>query len=97
MLILLNFGSSLCQWVPQRQHNNLQFKFYHAGVWESNENPGEAFRRHGVAFFRDPNGIRIDVMLADTVFDETVIGRATEITLSSGKTICIARLKTSLS
>ena len=52
-----------------------------------NENPEEAFRRHGVAFFRDPNGIRIDVMLADTIFDETAIERAGTITLSSGKTI----------
>lgn len=52
-----------------------------------NENPDESFRRHGLAFFRDPNGIRIDVMLADTVFDETAIERARSMLLSSGKNI----------
>jgi hypothetical protein len=38
--------------------------------------PDEALRRNGVAFFQDPDGARIDVMLAETSFDETVIGRA---------------------
>ncbi|MBS1248822.1 MAG: hypothetical protein MAG431_00386 [Chloroflexi bacterium] len=52
-----------------------------------NENPDEAFRRHGLAFFQDPNGTRIDVMLADTVFDEKAIERACSVVLSSGKNI----------
>jgi len=46
--------------------------------------PDEAFRRHGVAFFQDPAGTRIDVMLAETSFDETVIGRAHLIELQPG-------------
>jgi len=56
------------------------------------ENPDESFRRMGLAFFRDSNGIRIDVMLADTVFDEAAIGRAHAVTLSPGKTfrVCTA-------
>lgn len=44
-------------------------------------NPDEALRRNGVAFFQDPTGARIDVMLAETSFDETVIGRASLIEL----------------
>ncbi|QLQ06783.1 MAG: hypothetical protein HZY76_12500 [Anaerolineae bacterium] len=36
--------------------------------------PDEALQRNGVAFFQDPAGVRIDVMLAETSFDETVIG-----------------------
>lgn len=45
-----------------------------------NADPDEALRRNGIAFFQDPKGIRLDVMLADTVFDETVIGRAQKVT-----------------
>jgi hypothetical protein len=43
--------------------------------------PDEALRRNGVAFFQDPAGARIDIMLAETSFDETVIGRASLIEL----------------
>ncbi len=45
-----------------------------------------------MAFFRDPSGIRIDVMLADTVFDEAAINRADEIMLVTGEAIrvCLA-------
>lgn len=43
--------------------------------------PDEALQRNGVAFFQDPAGARIDVMLAETSFDETVIGRASLIEL----------------
>ncbi|MEW6403278.1 MAG: hypothetical protein AB1649_15895 [Chloroflexota bacterium] len=52
-----------------------------------NADPEEALRRFGVAFFHDPNRVRIDVMLADTIFDETAIERARSIELSSEKTI----------
>lgn len=38
--------------------------------------PDEALRRSGVAFFLDAAGVRINVMLAETSFDATVIGRA---------------------
>ena len=46
--------------------------------------PNEAFRRHGVAFFQDPMGTRIDVMLAETSFDETAIGRARTVEIQPG-------------
>lgn len=46
--------------------------------------PDEAFRRHGVAFFQDPIGTRIDVMLAETSFDETAIGRARTVEIQPG-------------
>jgi hypothetical protein len=51
------------------------------------DNPDDSFRRLGLAFFHDSNGIRIDVMLADTVFDEAAIKRARPVTLFKGKTI----------
>lgn len=46
--------------------------------------PDEAFRRHGIAFFQDPTGTRVDVMLAETSFDETAIGRARMIEMQPG-------------
>lgn len=49
-----------------------------------NADPDEALRRNGVAFFHDASGIRLDLMLADTVFDETVIGRAKQVTAGLG-------------
>ena len=51
------------------------------------ENPDDSFRRLALAFFHDSNGVRIDVLLADTVFDETAIERARVVTLFKGKTI----------
>ena len=51
------------------------------------DNPDDSFRRLGLAFFHDSNGVRIDVLLADTVFDETAIERAHVVTLFNGKTI----------
>ena len=56
------------------------------------DNPDDSFHRLGLAFFHDSNGVRIDVMLADTVFDETAIERARVVTLFKGKTIrvCMA-------
>lgn len=51
------------------------------------EDSDESFRRLGLAFFRDSNGVRIDVMLADTIFDETAIGRARDIDFAPGKSI----------
>ncbi|MBM3179832.1 MAG: nucleotidyltransferase family protein [Chloroflexi bacterium] len=50
-------------------------------------NPDDSFRHLGLAFFRDSNGVRIDVLLADTIFDETAIERARAVTLFNGKTI----------
>lgn len=51
------------------------------------EDSDESFRRLGLAFFRDSNGVRIDVMLADTVFDEAAIGRVRDIDFTTGKKI----------
>ncbi|MCK6538580.1 MAG: nucleotidyltransferase family protein [Anaerolineales bacterium] len=51
------------------------------------EDSDESFRRLGLAFFRDSNGVRIDVMLADTIFDEAAIGRARDIDFTPGKKI----------
>ncbi len=53
------------------------------------EDSDESFRRLGLAFFRDSNGVRIDVMLADTIFDETAIGRARNIDFAPEKSICV--------
>jgi len=46
--------------------------------------PDEAFRRHGIAFFLDPAGVRVDVMLAETSFDESAIARARPVAMPSG-------------
>jgi len=51
------------------------------------EDPDNSFRRLGLAFFQNSNGIRIDVMLADTIFDEAAIERARSVTLFKDKTI----------
>jgi hypothetical protein len=51
------------------------------------EDSDESFRRLGLAFFRDSSGIRMDVMLADTIFDETAIERARDIDFSAGRAI----------
>ena len=51
------------------------------------EDSDESFRRLGLAFFRDSSGVRIDVMLADTIFDETAIRRARDIDFTPGKNI----------
>lgn len=40
------------------------------------ENVQEAFQRNGIAFFHDELGNRLDLMLADTAFDETALARA---------------------
>ncbi len=41
-----------------------------------NADPDDAFRRNGIAFFQSPEGVRVDVMLADNSLDETALGRA---------------------
>jgi hypothetical protein len=51
------------------------------------DDPDDSFRRFGLAFFQDPNGIRIDVMLADTIFDQTALERACEVDLLPGKAV----------
>ncbi len=49
-----------------------------------NADPDGAFQRNGIAFFQTPGGVRVDVMLTDTHFDETVIGRAKMVDLQPG-------------
>jgi len=58
-----------------------------------NEDPDESFRRHGVAFYRDPEGVRIDVMLADTIFDEIAIKRSCEVSIAADKTIRVCSVE----
>ena len=41
-----------------------------------NADPEIALQRNAVAFFQDQQGARLDIMLADNVFDETALGRA---------------------
>jgi len=53
------------------------------------EDSDESFRRLGLAFFRDSHGVRIDVMLADTIFDEAAIERAQDIEITPKKNISV--------
>ncbi len=57
------------------------------GLTPLQEDPDESFRRFGLAFFQDASGIRLDIMLADTIFDETALERACDIEISAGKRI----------
>jgi len=52
-----------------------------------NADPDAAFQRNGIAFFQDCGGVRVDVMLVDTHFDETVIGRAKMVELQPGQQV----------
>ena len=54
--------------------------------------PDAAFQRHGVAFFQDIDGTRIDILLAETHFDETAVGRAKTVDLQPGQSarVCTA-------
>jgi hypothetical protein len=54
--------------------------------------PGESLARVGFAFFRDKLGTRIDVLLADTSFDESALARAVRCELEQGKSgrVCAA-------
>jgi hypothetical protein len=51
--------------------------------------PNEALRRQGIAFFQDEAGVRIDIMLAETSFDETAIARAQTIELQPNQPVRI--------
>jgi hypothetical protein len=55
-------------------------------------NPLQALQRNGVLFVKDRTGIRIDLQLADTSLDESVIHRARTIELEPGVTahVCSA-------
>ena len=48
-----------------------------------NADPEIALQQNAVAFFQDQQGVRLDIMLADNVFDETALGRAKLIELPS--------------
>lgn len=52
-----------------------------------NADPDQALQRNGIAFFLDPSEIRVDVMLADTIFDEVAIGRAKRVEVTPGKNV----------
>ena len=49
--------------------------------------PAEALRRQGIAFFQDKGGVRIDIMLAETIFDETAVARAPTIELQPNQPV----------
>ena len=49
--------------------------------------PVQALRRNGVLFVHNQLGVRIDLMLADTDFDEAAIRRARPVELQPGRTM----------
>ena len=49
--------------------------------------PAEALRRQGIAFFQDEAEVRIDIMLAETSFDETALARAQTIELQPNQPV----------
>ena len=49
--------------------------------------PDEALRRQGIAFFQDAAGVRVDIMLAETSFDETAVTRAKTIELQPNQPV----------
>lgn len=51
------------------------------------ENVLEAFQRNGIAFFHDELRNRLDLMLADTVFDETALSRAKSVEVFPGQSV----------
>lgn len=56
-----------------------------AGYTPLQADADESLRRLGFVFLQDEDGVRIDVMLAETSFDETAIGRARQVPLISGE------------
>ena len=46
-------------------------------------NPANALRQNGIVFVQDSRQVRIDIMLADTKFDETLIARARQVEINS--------------
>jgi len=52
-----------------------------------NADPDAALRQNGVAFFQDEVGTRLDIMLAETGFDETAIGRSKLVQVPSGQLV----------
>lgn len=57
------------------------------GYTALNADPDAALQRNAVAFFQDAAGTRLDIMLADNLFDETAIGRAKVIEAQPGQRI----------
>ena len=62
-----------------------------AGFTTLHADPDEALRRQGIAFFHDPAGTRINIMLAETSFDESVIGRAEPLEVQPGMVVRVCR------
>ena len=52
-----------------------------------NADPDAAFRQNGIAFFQNRYGVRVDIMLAENIFDETAIGRAKTVELGPGNPV----------
>jgi len=49
--------------------------------------PDKALQGNGIVFVLDPNDVRLDLMLADTGYDEILISRAKEVELAPGKRV----------
>jgi hypothetical protein len=52
-----------------------------------NADPDEALRRHGIAFFLDQYETRIDILLAETSFDQAAIARSKTVKVDAGLSI----------
>jgi hypothetical protein len=52
-------------------------------------NPGETIQKHALIFIQDAAGTRLDLLLADTPYDQTAIQRGQEIEIEPGISICI--------
>ncbi|MFN8490486.1 MAG: nucleotidyltransferase [Caldilineaceae bacterium] len=50
-----------------------------------NADADAALQRNAVAFFQDHQGTRLDIMLADNLFDETALGRAKQVEVQAGQ------------
>ncbi|MEW5987875.1 MAG: DUF6036 family nucleotidyltransferase [Chloroflexota bacterium] len=59
------------------------------GYTSLHADPDAALRQNGYAFFLDPDGVRVDVMLAETSFDEAAIGRARLMEMQPGVVVRI--------
>jgi len=53
--------------------------------------PQEALRRHGMVFVQSPDGVRLDLLLAETPYDVVVVERGRTIHTQSGVRLRVCR------
>ena len=53
------------------------------------DNPLEMLNKNGILFVHDTNGVRIDIHLCDTAFDNSTIERATSIEIAPGSPVMV--------